>query len=204
MDVDLEGKTSYCGAKISEKGELVILFHENHLGTGILYAFEEKNLTVAINSAPTGAGDQRLSFKARQGIAKDYTVSIDKIEQVVNKILGVEFTFESNFETTFAQLKAANLLAKEEDSIGRLTWQYFDSLASTLKYDKVDQGEMIRDALLEEMASKKVVFWLLDFGTLKKAFAETVFEDGILYIQTDIEHSGVDPRRSTDKLLDSL
>lgn len=204
MDVDLEGKITYCGAKISEKGELVILFHENHLGTGIGHAFEEEHLTAAINSAPTGAGDQKLSFKARQGIAKDYTGSIDEVEQVVNKILGVEFTFELNFDTTFAQLKAANLLAKQEGSIGRLTWQYFDSLASTFKYDKVDQDEMLHDALLEEMVSKKVVFRLLDSGTLKKGFAETVFEGGMLYIQPDIEHWGVDPRRSTDKLLDSL
>lgn len=203
MDVDLEGKFCYCGVKISENGELVILFNENSLGTNIPYALDPENLTEAINNAPSKEKDQELSFKARQSIAQDYTGQIDEANGNVNRILGMTVIFEPNFENTYTKLRAASLLNKET-SIGAYTRDYFASLAAVLKYRNVENDEMIREAFHEEMTFKKVAFRLLDAKSIKRGYAEVVFEDGVLYIQTDTNNWGVNISSAADRILDEL
>lgn len=204
MDVDLEGRFSYCGVKISENGELVILFNEGSLGTNIPYALDPENLTEAINNAPSKDKDQKLSFKACQSIAQDYTGLIDEVNGSVNRILGMSVIFEPNFESTYTKLRAASLLHKEETSIGAYTRDYFGSLATVLKYRNVENDELIREAFHEEMTLKKVAFRLLNAKTIKRGYAEVVFEDGVLYIQTDTNNWGINIGSAADRILDEL
>lgn len=204
MDVDLDGKFSYSGVKISDKGELVILFNENHLGTNIPYALEPDNLTEAINAAPTKGSHQKLSFKARQSIERDYTGQVDNVRSKVSAILDMDVTFEPNFENTYEKLRDASLLDKSENSIGAYTRDYFESIATVLKYRNVENDEMVREAFHEEMTAKKVVFRLLEAKSIKKGYAEAVFENGVLYIQTDTNNWGTNISSAADRILDEL
>ncbi|KAM0348701.1 hypothetical protein ACHAPU_004138 [Fusarium lateritium] len=181
LDVDEANTVSYCGARVSSQGELVVLFNENNLGTNIDNALDYDNLTKALDEAPSTV--RPMSYVARASIRNDYEPSIKEVQEELNKILGQDVAVVPNFEANFQKLKGdANADSSWQRNFGSAHLSYFRSLVSQLKYDKFGEDDMLQEALLEAMEKRAVHFRIMD--TTTRSYNETVVEDGILYLQT--------------------
>ena len=108
MDLDTEGKFSYCGCEVSSPdGKLVMLFREGNLGTNIDYALAVDTLVQALNAA--SAPSLPMSFVARASIREAYDPEIAKTRAKIDGALGRETALEPNFEANFAKLTAAGI-----------------------------------------------------------------------------------------------
>ncbi|KAF9765446.1 hypothetical protein IL306_002271, partial [Fusarium sp. DS 682] len=180
MDFDEKNTVSYCGVKVGSEGELVILFTKGNLGTNINHAADTNNLTKALNQAPSTI--RPMSYVARASIRSDYDPSIKEVQEKLNQILGQEIAIVPNFEANFEKLKAkASADSGWEQSFGRAHFSYFEGLVDQLKYDKFGEDDMLQEGLLEVMDKHAVHFRVVD--ETKRSYNETVYEDGILYLQ---------------------
>jgi hypothetical protein len=185
IDVDETNTVSYCGAKVSSQGELVILFKEGELGTNISYALDSNNLTKALNEAPSTV--RPMSYMARASIRNNYEPNMKDVQEKLNKILGQDITIVPNFEANFEKLKSkASTDSNWEDNFGHFHFSYFEGLVSQLQYDKFGEDDMLQEALLEAMEKRAVHFRIVD--ETKRSYNETVIEDGILYLQVLIPY----------------
>ncbi|KAF5655966.1 hypothetical protein FHETE_11113 [Fusarium heterosporum] len=181
LDVDETNTFSYCGARVSPQGELLMVFNERNLGTNIDSALEFDNLTKALNEAPSTA--RPMSFVARTSIRNDYEPHIKEVQEELNKILGQDVAVVPNFEANFEKLKGdTDADSSWERNFGSAHLSYFTSLVSQLKYDKFSEDDMLQEALLEAIEKRAVHFRVVDKTT--RSYNETVVEDGVLYLQT--------------------
>ncbi|KAM0250301.1 hypothetical protein ACHAP5_002360 [Fusarium lateritium] len=201
IDVDETNTVSYCGAKVSSQGELVILFKERELGTNTNYALESKNLTKALNEAPSTV--RPMSYMARASIRNSYEPNMKDIQEKLNKILGQDITIVPNFEANFEKLKSKSSSdSKWEDNFGNFHFLYFEALVSQLQYDKFGEDDMLQEALLEAMEKRAVHFRVVD--ETKRSYNETVVEDGILYLQAPPTEFGTNISQVASDLMNIL
>ncbi|KAK9442302.1 hypothetical protein VB005_03361 [Metarhizium brunneum] len=203
MDLDVDGKFTYCGCEVSESGGLVILFGPDALGTNIDSAASEENLTKALNAA--SAPGLPMSYVARRSIRDEYDAQIVPIQARINEQLGREITLRPGFEEAFEKLKAA---ADADDhwevNLGMYVREYFDALASWLEYNKAKDDEMVREGVNEAAERGEVLFRVVDDGVVKSGYNETVVEGGALYLQTVPGNFGTNIGQVADTLMDQL
>ncbi|KID74367.1 hypothetical protein MBR_06466, partial [Metarhizium brunneum ARSEF 3297] len=203
MDLDVDGKFTYCGCEVSESGGLVILFGPDALGTNIDSAASEENLTKALNAA--SAPGLPMSYVARRSVRDEYDAQIAPIQARINEQLGREVTLKPGFEEAFEKLKAA---ADADDhwevNLGMYVREYFDALASWLEYNKAKDDEMVREGVNEAAERGEVLFRVVDDGVVKSGYNETVVEGGALYLQTVPGNFGTNIGQVVDTLMDQL
>ncbi|KAF5139074.1 hypothetical protein E5D57_002863 [Metarhizium anisopliae] len=203
MDLDVDGKFTYCGCEVSESGGLVILFGPDALGTNIDSAASEENLTKALNAA--SAPGLPMSYVARRSVRDEYDAQIVPIQARINEQLGREITLRPGFEEAFEKLKAA---ADADDhwevNLGMYVREYFDALASWLEYNKAKDDEMVREGVNEAAERGEVLFRVVDDGVVKSGYNETVVEGGALYLQTVPGNFGTNIGQVADTLMDQL
>ncbi|KAM0342212.1 hypothetical protein ACHAPQ_000196 [Fusarium lateritium] len=201
LDVDETNTVSYCGAKVSSQGELVIIFKERELGTNTNYALESNNLTKALNEAPSTV--RPMSYMARASIRNSYEPNMKDVQEKLNKILGQDITIVPNFEANFEKLKSkASSDSNWEDNFGNFHFLYFEALVSQLQYDKFGKDDMLQEALLEAMEKRAVHFRVVD--QTKRSYNETVIEDGILYLQAPPAEFGTNISQVASDLMNIL
>lgn len=202
MDVDINGKVSYCGSEISPTGQLVIIFKPDALGSNVNYALDEEHITKALNAA--SAPTLKMSYVARKGIRDDYEKDIATIQKKINEQLGKEITLRPDFEANFATLKAAKDVDESwERNLGSFTLKYFEALLSWMEYNKVKEDDMVQEGVNEALASGTVAVRVVD--ELKNGgYNEAVFEGEVLYLQTQPKNWGVNIHQVAEKLMDQL
>lgn len=202
MDVDLEEKVSYCGCGVSSSKRLVILFAPQNLAVNIDDAFSRQNITRALQEAPS-SGDGGLSYETRTDISKNYTPCIGVVVSKINELLKKEYTIEPGFEDAYAKLSASKDATRDwEKSLGSFMFQYMQGLANSLEYQKFGSDDMLQEAFNEAAESGKIAFRIVDASQMKSSYCETVFEDGVLYVQVSFSSDTVPggPRIFTDRL----
>ncbi|EXU96894.1 hypothetical protein X797_009977 [Metarhizium robertsii] len=203
MDLDVDGKFTYCGCEVSESGGLVILFGPDALGTNIDSAASEENLTKALNAA--SAPGLPMSYVARRSVRDEYDAQIVPIQARINEQLGREITLRPGFEEAFEKLKAAADADNNwEVNLGMYVREYFDALASWLEYNKAKDDEMVREGVNEAAERGEVLFRVVDDGVVKSGYNETVVEGGALYLQTVPGNFGTNIGQVADTLMDQL
>ncbi|GJN83194.1 hypothetical protein VFPFJ_11152 [Purpureocillium lilacinum] len=202
MDLDTEGKFSYCGCEVSSPdGKLVMLFREGNLGTNIDYALAVDTLVQALNAA--SAPSLPMSFVARASIREAYDPEIAKTRAKIDGALGRETALEPNFEANFAKLTAAGV-TDWQHNLGYFTQSYLDAFGDWLVSNKAAEDEMVREGVNEAVEKAKVVFRIVDEGSMKSTYNECVIEDGVLYLQTVPQYFGTNISYVAEKLMDLL
>ncbi|KAJ9149791.1 hypothetical protein NKR23_g4092 [Pleurostoma richardsiae] len=210
MDLDEDKKFSYCGCDVKD-GKLRILFSETGLAVNISDALKEDTLKKALNEAPADpSSKETLSFAARAGIRKSYD---DKIEDVRKKIAGLlekpDIKLTPNFEENFAKLseasqnKKSRLISSWETSLGQITFQYFQSLATSLDWKDFGKDEMLREGFNEAVEKGEITFRLVEQLKYDNN-CECVVEDGVLYLQAKPDTFGVNVNSVATKIVDQL
>lgn len=205
MDVNLEHDFLYNGCAVTPEGKLAILFNQDRLAVNIDDCLEEDKLTKALNNAPT-ASSSAMSYVARSSIETEWEQQAEQVKKSFAEILQTEVTLDPNFQHTYEALKAA---ADPNDNhwernIGNFTRFYYEALASGLKSQKFDSDEMMREALVEAVEKGTVAFRVVEEGKMKALYNESVFEDGVLYMQvSDMIQELIGAGRDADCLSDN-
>lgn len=189
IDLDETKQFTYCGADIHE-GQLRILFAEGNLGTNIDSALEKPVLLKALNNAPAPEGSVvPLSFAARLDVSREYDPKAEEIQKQIAEILArPDIKLSPNFEDTYDKLseesksKDTGLRSDWQDVLGSFTRQYFEGLATQLKYQKFGQDDMLQEGFNEVVTKGEIAFRVVD-KLEKGSYSEAVFEDGVLYLQ---------------------
>lgn len=199
MDVDLTDEVSYCGAKVADN-KLVILFNKDNLSSNASDALGREALTKALNDAPSS---QPMSYLARKSVA-DYNKDISEVQSIINEQFGKKITLDPGFEAAYEKLKAAKNQEDFDENLGSFILGYFRGLANTLERQKVKEDDMVQEALNEAAEFGKVSFRVVSPGEMKATYGEAIFENGVLYLQTDTEHYGSNIEDAADKVIDQL
>lgn len=199
MDVDLTDVVYYCGAKVADN-KLVIVFNKDNLSSNASDAFGREALTKALNNAPSSLS---MSYLARKSVA-DYNKEIGEIQSIINDQFGKEITLDPGFEVAYDKLKAAKKQDGFDENLGSFILGYFRGLAKTLEREKVKEDDMVQEALNEAAEFGRVSFRIVNPGEMNAIYGEAIFENGVLYVQTDTEHYGSNIEDAADKLLDQL
>ncbi|RFN46336.1 hypothetical protein FIE12Z_9410 [Fusarium flagelliforme] len=187
LDYDDTKTVDYCGVRVSPEGKLMIVFNENRFGTNASYAAEGDNLTKALNDAPS---PKPMSFIVKSSIRRDYDPRIKEVQEKLNKILKQEISLVPNFEANFEKLKGkASDDLNWQYNFGNTHLSYFDALASQLEYQKFGEDDMLQEGLLEIMPKNAIHIRVV--AQTKRTYNEVIVEDGILYLQTTLNHFGV-------------
>lgn len=182
LDIDTENKVRYNGCVVSPEGQLVILFGEDYLAVNIDSALAEPGLVQALNDAPTASSS--MSYVARESIQSGWEREADSIKKIFAELLQTEITLEPNFQSLHDTLKASSDgIDQWETNIGSFARFYFEALASGLKSQNFDSDEMMREAISEAMEKGVIALRIVDKSQMKANYNESVFEDGVLYMQ---------------------
>lgn len=198
MDVDLTDEVSYCGAQVVDK-KLVILFNKDNLSSNAADAFGRQALTKALNDAPS----EGLSYLARKSV-EDYNKGITEVQSIINDQFGKEIVLDPGFDAAYEKLKTAKTKDGFDENLGSFILGYFRGLAKTLERNKVKEDDMVQEALNEAAEFGKVSFRIVNPGEMKASYGEAIFEDGVLYLQTDTEYYGSNIEDVADKVIDQL
>lgn len=210
MDVDTDPKpVSYCGRRVVD-GKLTIIFNENNLGTNAYDALELDGLLRALNAAE-GSVQNGLSFAARNSIREDWTPKAadlqEKICTLLNKPGGIKL--EPNFEDVFAKLKEESQVRKTsldpnwERQMGSYIFNYMESVASNMEYQKFDDDDLLQEGFLEAVEKGVIAFRIVE--KLKyDSYCEVVLEDGTLFVQTTTKTWGSNASYAAQKLVEQL
>lgn len=182
IDVDLAKKELYNGCAVTPEGQLAILFHEDKLAVNIDDALDVPKLAAALNEAPTASSS--MSYVARKSVQEGWDAEAERIQKSFAEILQTEIALEPKFQETYEALKAASDAPEHwETNLGNFTKFYFEALASSLKTQKFDSDEMMREAIVEALEKGRVAFRIVPDGQMKAIYNECAFEDGVLFMQ---------------------
>ncbi|KAI0397975.1 hypothetical protein F5Y17DRAFT_256931 [Xylariaceae sp. FL0594] len=211
LDVDEEGRFSYCGADVKD-GKLRLVFNPERLGANISDALSREVLAKALNEAPApeGSAAPPLSFAARSSIRKEYDPKIDAVRARVGEILAKpDIKLNPNFEANFAKLQAESKVKKTdlrqdwESVLGSYTLLYFEGLVSQLQWQKFPDDDLLQEGLNEAVDKGEIVLRIVD--NLKNGtYNEAVIEDGVLYLQTTPQKWGSNITDAAQNLVDML
>ncbi|KAH8174832.1 hypothetical protein LIA77_06251 [Sarocladium implicatum] len=204
IDVNLEHDFLYNGCAVTSDGKLAILFNADRLAVNIDDCLEEDKLSKALNDASTSSGDSSMSYVARSSTEKEWEQEAERTKKTFADILQTEVTLEPNFQQTYDALKAAGGDGNWETNIGNFTRFYFEGLADGLRSQKFDVDDMMREALVEALEKGTIAFRVVEQGKMKKLYNESVFEDGVLYMQTTAERFGTNVGDIAEGLVDLL
>lgn len=193
MDIDDHKEQGFdsCGADIHE-GRLRIVISPGRFGANTNEAFNQRWLEKAMNEAapPPGSADQ-LSYATRRGIRADFDKTIKEVNSSIAGILQTEsVTLEPNFDDTFARFKKQaetdktklNYPDRWQELLGSFTLLYFKGFAGQLDRRGFRDDEMLREALIDAVDSRKIEFRIVD-QLQYRSDCEVVIENGVLYIQ---------------------
>jgi len=201
MEMDAEGKVSYCGVGIYD-GTLRILFGPDNLGVNISHVLS--NLEDALSSAPL---DSPLSSSARHSIALDYDGKIDETrDRIVKQLANPSIKLDPNWSVVFAALKADPKVKENredwEKSLGSMMVYYFKALADSLEYRNFGDDELLREGFEESVSKGEIKFrFVKDLGSEYNGLA---VEDGILYLQTETRNWATNTHNIADKIVEVL
>lgn len=172
---------------MTSDGKLAILFNADRIAVNIDDCLEEEKLTKALNNASTtSSSTATISYIARTSIETEWDREAERVNKTFSEILQKDIKLEPGFQQTYDAIKAAKAGSDDghwETNIGNFTRFYYEALADSLRSQKFDVDDMMREALLEALEKETISFRIVEEGKMKALYNECVFEDGVLYMQ---------------------
>ncbi|KAI9894155.1 MAG: hypothetical protein M1814_004009 [Vezdaea aestivalis] len=198
---DESGSVSYCGVKIVD-GEMRLLYAPGKEGVNIGNVVHQ--LKEAVDVAEKEAGGDKLGFKARLSIEKDWTPKEAELTAAFETLIGKKVELVPSFEEVSKSMKAAGKKAERDDwenSMGEVVFDYFHFL----KYNMKDFGgdDMMQEGFQEGVPEDKIGFRIVE-KLEKNTYNECVIDDGILWIQTTADQWWVNVAQVGQGVIDLL
>lgn len=205
-------KNIYSGCEISG-GMFRLVFTGEYLGSNLSSICNE--LAAAVNEAgksSTPDGGAALDFDAKRGIKKDYEPAIGNIRKKLQSVLGLPMLeLHPNFERNFAAVAAYEASGKKstifprewKKRLGMSTLEYFKYLLEQLETQGFGKDEMLQEGYQEVVDKNEIGLRVVD-KLQKGTYNETVFENGVLYLQTVPEYWTSNMRDAGAKIVDML
>ncbi|KAK7022929.1 hypothetical protein VNI00_016819 [Paramarasmius palmivorus] len=193
----LGDKADYIDCAVKD-GVFWILFKHDSLGCNQDYIYD------AMLAAIEAVARDGLSLRAKRDIDESWEEKIDDLKEEIATITAIpDIVLDPNFEENFKALKAAQKADDRwQETFGRATFDYFESLKSQLERQGFKGDDMLQEGLQEGMPAKKFVLRILP--KIGKSYNEIVIEDGTGYLQTTPENWWVNVSDAGEGLVNLL
>lgn len=222
MTLEPDKNIKYCGSDISN-GKLRILFNPTGQGVNIPSAFEYIGDVVskagASEEAGAGAGSgPALNLAARSGIRNDYDPKMGNVETESRRLLKCPtLTFVPNFEANYAKVRTyVDTLDREDkswplddkcdESLGRLTVQYFEGFLSWVQNKNFRKDEMMQEAFKDAVEKNEVELRVVDDlpGYPGNSRNDCIIEEGRFVIRSKLTSWGSNTMNASERIADLL
>lgn len=208
MDVDEADKYSYCGPLVKD-GVLYVVFRSDRFFVNLDDGLDADNLLKALSDTPAASAGS-LSPTTKMSIVKNYDSKAEKLRSAIAEAVAMpDLKLVPNFEHNYGKLKAAqaagvSVRSDWEESLARATANYFEELASQLKYHKFEKDDLLQEAFADVVTEKEVVLRVVDELKQPSVKCESSFEDGRLYINFMPKSFWVNASQAGEMLVDRL